>query len=343
MLWRNPSMAKASSALPICSIACEPLRRMGDKLGDHRVVIDRDLAPLLHAGIEPRGDTAFGPELGRPIAHQPPRRGQEVPLGVLGINAHLDGRALQFHVLLLEGEFLAGGDVQHLLDQIEPGDELGDGMLDLKPRVHLEEIEIAVLVDDELDGAGQVVADGLGERDGLRSHRLARLGVEERARRLLHDLLIAPLDRAFALAEMNDVAVLVAEHLDLDMARLLDIFLDEHAIVAEARLGLAPRRGEALGDLLGAIGDAHALAAAAGGGLDHDRIADLLGDLDRLLGVSRSRRDGRARSRPWPWRRASSNSILSPIASMAFTFGPTNTMPAFSSARANAAFSERNP
>src|SRR5262245_8008512 len=158
-------------------------------------------------------------------------------------------------------------------------------MLDLKPSVHLEEVEIALLVDNELDGTGRVVADGLGERDGLGSHRLARLSVEERARRLLHDLLIAALDRAFALAEMNDITVLVAEHLDLDMARLLDIFFDEDAIVAEARLGLAPRRGKALANFLGVVGDAHALAAAAGGGLDHDRIADLLGDLDRLLRI----------------------------------------------------------
>ena len=159
------------------------------------------------------------------------------------------------------------------------------GMLHLEPRVHLEEIEIAVLVDDELDRAGGVVADRLGQRDGLRAHRLARLGVEERARRLLDDLLIAPLDRAFALIEMDDITVLVAEHLDLDMPRLLDIFLDEHAVVAEARLGLGLRRGEAFLHLLAAIGDAHALAAAAGARLDHHRIADLVGDLDRLLGV----------------------------------------------------------
>ena len=195
------------------------------------------------------------------------------------------GRALELHVLLLEGELLAGRDLQHLLDEIEPGDELGHRMLHLEPRVHLEEIEIAVLVDDELDRAGGVVTDRLGQSDGLRSHRRARLGVEERARRLLDHLLIAALDRAFALIEMNDVAVLVAEHLDLDMPRLLDIFLDEHAVVAEARLGLRLRRDEAFLHLLAAIGDAHALAAAAGAGLDHHRIADLVGDLDRLLGV----------------------------------------------------------
>ena len=88
---------------------------------------------------------------------------------------------------------------------------------------------------DELDGAGAVVADGLGEGDGLLAHRLARLLVEEGRRRLLDDLLVAALDRAFALAEVDDVAVLVAEHLDLDVARIDDELLDEDAVVAERR------------------------------------------------------------------------------------------------------------
>ena len=37
------------------------------------------------------------------------------------------------------------------------------------------------------------------------------------------------------------------------------------------------------------------------------------------------------------------DSILSPMASMARGFGPTKTMPAFSSALANAAFSDKKP
>ncbi len=40
---------------------------------------------------------------------------------------------------------------------------------------------------------------------------------------------------------------------------------------------------EAFLDFAAVIGDAHALAAAAGGGLHHHRIADLLGDLDGVL------------------------------------------------------------
>ena len=65
--------------------------------------------------------------------------------------------------------------------------------------------------------------------------------VEQRARRFLDDLLVAALDRAFALAQMDDMAVLVAQHLDLDVARIGDEFLDEDAVVAEGDLGLRAR------------------------------------------------------------------------------------------------------
>ena len=44
-------------------------------------------------------------------------------------------------------------------------------MLDLQAGVHLEEEEVAVLV-DELDGAGVVVADRLGRLDRGLAHRL---------------------------------------------------------------------------------------------------------------------------------------------------------------------------
>ena len=74
---------------------------------------------------------------------------------------------------------------------------------------------------------------------------------------------------------MHGVAEIVAEHLHLDMARLLDIFLDQHRVVAEGGLGLAPRAGQRLGEIVGIVDAAHALAAAAGARLDQHRIADL--------------------------------------------------------------------
>jgi hypothetical protein len=79
----------------------------------------------------------------------------------------------------------------------------------------------------------------------------AWLLVEQRRRRFLDDLLVAALDRAFALAEIDDVAVLVAEHLDLDVAGIDDELLDEHAVVAERGLGLRAGERETFRDLAG--------------------------------------------------------------------------------------------
>src|SRR5262249_27998428 len=124
-------------------------------------------------------------------------------------------------------------NANHLLDQINAGHELSDRMLDLQPRVHFQKIETLVLSGDELHSAGAVVADGLGQRDGLLAHLLACCRVEQRAWRFLDDLLVAALDGAFAFAEINDIAVLVAEHLDFDMAWISDEFFDEDTLVAE--------------------------------------------------------------------------------------------------------------
>ena len=79
---------------------------------------------------------------------------------------------------MLHRQLLAGGDADHLLDQIDAGHKLGHRMFDLKPGVHLEEIERAVLSDEEFHGTGGVVIHGFGEPHGVGSHRLARLGIE---------------------------------------------------------------------------------------------------------------------------------------------------------------------
>ena len=56
---------------------------------------------------------------------------------------------------------------------------------------------------------------------------------------------MAALQRAVALVEMDGVAVRVGEHLHFDVARRGDIFLDQHAPVAERALRLALRASSA--------------------------------------------------------------------------------------------------
>ena len=54
--------------------------------------------------------------------------------------------------------------------EVESRHHLGDRMLDLQPRVHLEEVELAALI-EELDGAGTLVSAGLADPDRRLAHR----------------------------------------------------------------------------------------------------------------------------------------------------------------------------
>ena len=66
-------------------------------------------------------------------------------------------------------------------------------------------------------------------------------GVERGRGAFLPDLLVAALQRAVALAEMDGAALAVAEHLDFDVARPLEIFFQIERIVAERGLGFGAR------------------------------------------------------------------------------------------------------
>ena len=148
-------------------------------------------------------------------------------------------------------------------------------MLDLEPRVHLEEGGLAPVVDEELAGAGAHVADRAGEASGPPSpSRCAEVGIDGRRRRLLEDLLVAALDRAVALAEVDAVAVRIEQDLDLDVATALDEALEDEPVVTEGGRRLAPGGGERVGQAAGLADGAHPLAAAAGRRLDEEREAD---------------------------------------------------------------------
>ena len=95
-------------------------------------------------------------------------------------------------------------------------------------------------------------------------------------------LLVPPLQRAVALAEMDGAALAVAQHLNLDMARTREIFLEIDGVVAERGLGFGARGRERLGEFLRRLGDLHAAPAAAGRRLHQHRKADGLRHRQRL-------------------------------------------------------------
>src|SRR3989454_962389 len=209
-------------------------------------------------------------------------RARSKRLGILGVDPALDGVALEAHGVLAVPEPLAVGDADLFAHQVDARDHLGDGVLDLDTRVHLYEVVAPLGVHDELHGPRAHVVDRRrhGQRRAVEAG--ACLGAEVGRRRLLEELLVAALYGALAFAQMDADPVLVAEHLHLDVPRPLDELLAVNLLGAERRPRLRLAGVEGLGSVLAPPHDAHAAPAPAGRGLEDDRVADPVCDVDRL-------------------------------------------------------------
>ena len=169
-------------------------------------------------------------------------------------------------------------------------------MLHLEPGVHLEEPSLLVPVHQELDRGRVVERHCL--RDSLRVLGKARsgLGRQPGGRRLLDQLLVAPLDRTVAFTERRQIPRPVAEQLDLDVPRADDQLFDVDRPVAERAGRLASGVVERSVQLVRSIDPSHPAPAAAGGGLDKQRKAELV----QLRGARILRRNEQSRGHGHP-------------------------------------------
>ena len=260
----------------------------GGELHEHGIVVWRDD----RAGIAGSGIEADAEASGGAVVQDAAVVRREVFLRILGGDAALDGEAVAGDVFLgRDGDFLPEdgiplGDEDLGADEIDAGDALGDGVLDLDAGVHLDEEPVVLIhVVEELDGAGVVVADACGELGGGVAEVLPHDGIEVHGGSDFDDFLVAALDGAIALVEVDDVAVLVAEDLDFDVLGALDVALEEDGGVAEGVLGFGTGLGEEAGELGRFFDDAHAAPAATEGGLDDEREADFVGDGEGFVGI----------------------------------------------------------
>ena len=267
--------------------------------------------------------------------------GQEVAARVLAVDPELDGVPAQRRVVV--AELLAVGDPELLADQVDARDLLGHRVLDLQAGVDLEEGDGAVLADEELAGAGAVVAGLAHDRLAGGVEPLDLLVGQERRGRLLDELLVAALQRAVAGGDDHDVAVLVGQHLGLDVPRAVEVLLDEALAAAEGGHRLAHGRVVELGDLLHRARDLQAATAAAEGRLDGDRAGPTS---SAKATTSSAPETGSAVPRTWgaPARAAMCRAeTLSPRSRIADGGGPIQVSPASMTAWAKSAFSDRNP
>ena len=107
-------------------------------------------------------------------------------------------------------------------------------MLDLHARIDLKKPNVPVVdVVKEFDGAETLVVQRTSDRERIFMQLAASRSGDRTRRCLLDHLLIAVLERAFALRQVNAVAKFIAEDLDFDMLGGAYEAFDEHRSVAE--------------------------------------------------------------------------------------------------------------
>ncbi len=123
-----------------------------DQLGDHRVELGGDRLPLDDTAVD--ADTGTR---GRPKHGDDAGAGLKVSLGVLGVDADLDGVAARRRVGRVPVQ--PPGDVELGLDEVAAHDHLGDRVLDLEPGVHLEKAGFGhVWLEEELGRTHAAIA-----------------------------------------------------------------------------------------------------------------------------------------------------------------------------------------
>ena len=147
-------------------------------------------------------------------------------------------------------------------------------MLDLQPGVDLEEVELPLVADEELGRTGALVAGRSGERQRGIAQPAPQPVVDDRRRGLLDHLLVPPLQRALALAQVNRMPVAVSQELDLDVVRPRHVVLDHQPLIAECRGRLAARPGQGLAQVSWTLDEMHSLAAPACARLEQHRVPD---------------------------------------------------------------------
>ena len=200
----------------------------------------------------------------RVVEIDPPGRGLEIARRILRVDPALDGVGTGQRPGDVRRQSVARRDVNLFLHQIAAVNLLGDGVLHLDAGIHLDEVIVAFLIDQELHRARIHVTDRLRELDRGLPHSLAQPGREERRRTFFDHLLVAPLDRTIAFPEVHGVAIIVGHDLKLDVVRVHDQLLDINVGVAERFLRFHPRAVKSLHETHFVMRRAHPATAAAG-------------------------------------------------------------------------------
>ena len=179
----------------------------------------------------------------------------------------------------------ARGDHELLPYHVDSGHHLRHRMLHLEPPVDLQEIGVPVLIHEVFHGSKALEPDGADDHLGPFPEVVAGFGVDIGDGGLFDDLLVAPLDGAFPVAQHLDSALPVREDLHLQVPGAGKIVLHVHLVAAEGRVRFAADAGKLLAELVFVIGDLHPPAAASIERFEDHRHPELPGHGNDLIDI----------------------------------------------------------
>src|SRR5690606_19464407 len=149
---------------------------------------------------------------------------------VFGIDPTLHRMATEDYVFLFDRQGQTAGYAQLLLDDIDAGDHFGHWLFHLNPGVHLNEVELTVLV-EELKSASTPIADVQTGLDAGVVNKAAGFRIDIRRRGLFQNFLVAALHGAIPVTQVNGIALAVGKYLNFHVARPLQELFQINGIV----------------------------------------------------------------------------------------------------------------
>src|SRR5690349_18358990 len=117
--------------------------------------------------------------------------------------------AVKLYLLLTERKALSSCDPDLQLHQVKAGNLFGDWMLHLEAGIHLEEVEVLLLVHQKLDSPCIEISGSFGHTNSGFTHAPAQCSINHWRRSLLDHLLVTPLHRTLPLPQIKNSPMLV--------------------------------------------------------------------------------------------------------------------------------------
>src|SRR5262245_7890738 len=104
--------------------------------------------------------------------------------------------------------------------------------------VHFHKVEVAVLINQKLNGTYTFVTNGRSSLNSVISHAFTQFGRHKGRRRFFYQLLVTALNGAIPFAEVAYFSIAVAGHLYFNVAWFFHKLFHVNAVVLERSAGL---------------------------------------------------------------------------------------------------------